>query len=352
MLVGEDGANLLARTTPIAFKAVGKYWVNNHAHILKVTEKADINFLCYFLNQLDLTPYITGSAQPKLTADKLQKLKIPLPPLPEQKRIAAILEKCDRLRRTRHYSLRLGETFLKSVFLEMFGDPVTNPMGWDVTEIANVCMKITDGTHQPPLFTETGIPFIFVQNIVKGEINFSNTKFVSEFTYQELTKNTKIELGDILYSLVGYFGVAVQVLTKQKFIFQRHIAHLKPNYKKINSSFLCVQMNSDFVYSQAKIAARGVAQPTVNLGDIREFKIPLPPLPLQEKFAQIVQKHDRFRTQQREAERQAEHLFQTLLHRAFRGELTSSDSNDVEMSMENRRLEPLTSAVRSQHSTN
>uniref|UniRef100_A0ACD5GZT9 Restriction endonuclease subunit S n=1 Tax=Desertifilum tharense IPPAS B-1220 TaxID=1781255 RepID=A0ACD5GZT9_9CYAN len=75
------------------------------------------------------------------------------------------------------------------------------------------------------------------------------------------------------------FGVAVQVLTDIKFVFQRHIAHLKPDHQKINSTFLATQMNSNFVYSQAKKAARGAAQPTVNLGEIREFKIILPPLP-------------------------------------------------------------------------
>jgi type I restriction enzyme S subunit len=280
----------------------------------------------YFYHELKSR--LAGSDQPYINPTELIKIRVPVPPLDEQKRIAAIAQKADRLRRTRRYALQLTDTYLQSVFLEMFGNPVTNPKRWDVLEIGDVCFKVTDGTHQPPPFTLSGIPFIFVQNMVGGEIDFSSTKYVSEATYQELTRNTKIEIGDILYSSVGSFGVAVQVLTKQKFIFQRHIAHLKPNAKKVNSSFLCIQMNSSYVYSQAKTAARGVAQPTVNLSEIREFKILVPPLPLQEKFAQIVQKFERIRTQQREGDRQAEHLFQTLLHRAFRGELTSQHTND------------------------
>jgi len=264
-----------------------------------------------------------------ISRDDLENINIPLPPLAEQKRIAAIAQKADRLRRTRRYALQLSDTYLQSVFLEMFGNPVTNPKGWKMVEIGDVCIKVTDGTHQPPTFTASGIPFIFVQNIAKGKIDFSNIRYVSEATYKELTRHTKVEKKDIIYSSVGVsFGVAVQVLTDIKFVFQRHIAHLKPDHQKINSTFLATQMNSNFVYSQAKKAARGAAQPTVNLGEIREFKIILPPLPLQEKFAQIAQKFERLRTQQREGNRQAEHLFQTLLHRAFRGELSPQDSND------------------------
>lgn len=251
----------------------------------------------------------------------LIEVKIPLLPIEEQKRIAAIARKCDRLRRTRRYTRQLSDSYLRSVFLKMFGDPVTNSMGWEILKMEEVCIKITDGTHQPPLFTLNGIPFIFVQNIVGGEINFDSNRFVSGETYRELTRSTKIEKGDILYSSVGSFGVAVQVTTDRRFVFQRHIAHLKPDFRKINSTFLCNQMRTDFIYSQAKAAARGVAQPTVNLSEIREFKIIVPPLSLQEKFAQIVQRFERLRTQQREADRQAEHLFQTILHRAFRGEL-------------------------------
>lgn len=329
----------------ILFSAVGSFGVavvvntdqpftfQRHIALIKLKKsKVDPYFLAFYLNspygRLQSEMAATGGSQRTVTLQALADFIIPLPPLAEQKRIAAVLGKCDRLRRTRRYALQLSDTFLQSFFLQMFGDPVTNPMGWDIAEIANVCVKITDGTHQPPRFTTTGVPFIFVQNIVKGEIDFSNTKYVSESTYEELTRNTKIEIGDILYSSVGSFGVAVQVLTKQKFIFQRHIAHLKPDQNKINPTFLCLQMNSDFVYSQAKIAARGVAQPTVNLSEIRELKIIAPPFPLQEKFAQIVKKFERFRTQQREAERQAEHLFQTLLHRAFQGKLTSFDFDD------------------------
>jgi type I restriction enzyme S subunit len=89
LLIGEDGANLLARSTPIAFLAHGKYWVNNHAHVVTDNGKADLNYLCMALNLRDLTDYVTGSAQPKLNQANMNRIPIPVPPLPLQKEFAA-----------------------------------------------------------------------------------------------------------------------------------------------------------------------------------------------------------------------------------------------------------------------
>lgn len=97
LLVSEDGANLLARNTPIAFSASGKIWVNNHAHVLKFDTYAERRFVELFLNSIDLTPYISGAAQPKLNQQNLNSIKIPIPPLAEQERIVAILDKFDIL---------------------------------------------------------------------------------------------------------------------------------------------------------------------------------------------------------------------------------------------------------------
>lgn len=88
LLVGEDGANLLARSTPIAFLAHGKYWVNNHAHVVTENGKADLNYLCVALNLRDLTDYVTGSAQPKLNQANMNRMQIPVPPLSLQKEFA------------------------------------------------------------------------------------------------------------------------------------------------------------------------------------------------------------------------------------------------------------------------
>jgi type I restriction enzyme S subunit len=118
--------------------------------------------------------------------------------------------------------------------------PFENPKGYPIHELEETCSRITDGTHQPPRFTEEGIPFLFVRNIVSGSIDFDTEKFITEETFAELTRRVKPERGDILYSTVGSFGVAVLVETDRKFAFQRHIGHLKPN-RQIDSGFLTAQ---------------------------------------------------------------------------------------------------------------
>jgi type I restriction enzyme S subunit len=98
LLIGEDGANLLARSSPIAFMANGKYWVNNHAHILREHESASLRYLEFFVDQIDLSPYITGSAQPKLTRANLDRILVPLPPRSLQNRFAEIVKNIERQR--------------------------------------------------------------------------------------------------------------------------------------------------------------------------------------------------------------------------------------------------------------
>jgi type I restriction enzyme S subunit len=93
LLVAEDGANLLARSTPIAFQAHGKFWVNNHAHILQPLAGCPLGYLEAFFNATDLKFYVTGSAQPKLTQRNMNKIPVPLPPLAEQRRIVEEVER-------------------------------------------------------------------------------------------------------------------------------------------------------------------------------------------------------------------------------------------------------------------
>ncbi len=102
LLIGEDGANLLARSTPIAFLARGKYWVNNHAHVLDGCAGLNLEYICYFINAISLAPYVTGTAQPKMNQENMNAIWVPLPPLAEQKRIVAKLEEllplCEKLK--------------------------------------------------------------------------------------------------------------------------------------------------------------------------------------------------------------------------------------------------------------
>ena len=205
------------------------------------------------------------------------------------------------------------------------------PEGWCWASLDQCSRRITDGTHQPPPFTETGISFIFVSHIVKGSISFENTKYISESTYAQLNTRCPVEYGDILYSAVGSYGVAVPVLTHRAFSFQRHIAHIKPSVL-LSMSYLVLCLNSSFCLDQAHKVARGVAQKTVTLTDLAHFAIPLAPFNEQNQIVAEVEQRLSVVAQleaivQANLKR-AERLRQSILKEAFAGRLVPQDPDD------------------------
>jgi type I restriction enzyme S subunit len=120
LLIGEDGANLLARSTPIAFLAHGKYWVNNHAHVVTDNGKADLNYLCAALNLRDLTDYVTGSAQPKLNQANMNRMPIPVPPLPLQKGFSSRVSEIRAMQAEQSASHRRLDDLFKSMLHRAF----------------------------------------------------------------------------------------------------------------------------------------------------------------------------------------------------------------------------------------
>ena len=301
--------------------------VDNNVMAIIPSKKISSDYLFYLFQNKDLSDFANRGNPPSIRKTTIEEWKFPLPPLPEQKRIAAQLAQADRLRQLRRNASQLGESYLQSAFLEMFGDPIkTNPKGYKICELRDVCTRITDGTHQPPKWAQSGLPFLFVSNVVDGELTFDTKKFISEETWYELKRRCPIELNDILYTIVGSYGNAALVRTTRKFSFQRHIAHVKPNSKKIHPVFLLSIMKSINFREQVEQKVRGVAQKTLNLGELQEIKIFIPPLPEQERFAQIVARYEKLRAQMRESTRHpakecgagAEMLFQGLLAGVFR----------------------------------
>ena len=221
-----------------------------------------------------------------LNKTTLAAININLPPLDEQRRIASLLDKISELAAKRRRQLDKLDELVKSRFVEMFVDFMDNHD--DKMTLADVCKIITDGTHQPPKFVSSGIPFLFVSNIVTNEITYEAEKFISEDTYQELIKRTPVEPGDILLSTVGSYGHPAIVKSDKPFCFQRHIAYLKPKSDLADSVYLHSAILSDDVQRQIEKSVKGIAQKTLNLSEIRKIKVPLPSLDLQRRFSETV----------------------------------------------------------------
>lgn len=280
----------------------------------------------YFLAHAKQTTGIATINQQVLAACPLI-----VPPLEEQTRIAAILEKCDRLRRTRRYALQLSNTFLQSAFLEMFGDPVTNPMEWKRAKVADLGNVQTGNTPSRDELDNYGnyIEWIKSDNIIDGELYVQTSKEM--LSAKGLKNGRYVEAGSILVTCIAGSATSIGniALTNRKVAFNQQINSVTPN-KDVNSLFLygLFLTSKPFIQRNTTLGMKRI----ITKSKFENLLLVKPPLSLQEKFAQIVQKFERLRTQQREAERQAEHLFQTLLYRAFRSELTSSDFDDEAVS--------------------
>ena len=325
LLIGEDGANLVARSTPIAFIATGKFWINNHAHILTAREMTTNLYLENVINQMNIERFVTGAAQPKLNQKNLNRIPIPLPPIEEQKRITGILNKAEEIKKLREEADKKTEELIPAIFYEMVGSRIKNgeelPTGWQLMKLGDITTKITDGTHQSPTFTDAGIPFLFVKNIVDGTIDFHTEKYISTSTFEQLTRTWKPEQGDILYSAVGSFGVAVAVETDTPFLFQRHIAIIKPKHDLVDRQYLRFYLNSPEGKRQSDLAAIGIAQRTVSLGNLSKFTILIPSIDEQREIANRCNEAEEIKNTNSKSDKKIEELKSSLLQRAFRGEL-------------------------------
>lgn len=165
-------------------------------------------------------------------------------------------------------------------------------MSWEIKKLSECCASIADGDHQAPPKADSGIPFVTISNINStNQFDFTNTMFVPQAYYDSLDSKRKAQKGDVLYSVVGSFGIPVYMRETVPFVFQRHIAILRPN-DVILPQFLYYTMLSRDFYMMADAAALGAAQRTVSLTALRNMKIAVPPMDVQKKIVDILSAYD------------------------------------------------------------
>ena len=267
------------------------YVTSNAMCLDGLSEHVDRDYLLCFLKAYDFGKVIGGTSQPQITKAGISSIEVPLFSLEKQiavrLRLKAVLDALG-LRET---LLEKLDTLVKSRFVEMFG----NDSLVERAQLKDICSLITDGTHQSPRFQGEGIPFLFVSNIADNKISYETTKFISKEDYEALIARTPIEVGDVLVSAVGSFGHPAIVKDERPFCFQRHIAYLKPIRERVNSSFLHAALLSEESQQYMDKAAKGAAQRTVTLRSFKDLAVPLPPLALQQEFADFAARVDKSR---------------------------------------------------------
>lgn len=191
--------------------------------------------------------------------------------------------------------------------------------------LAEVCNSIFDGDHMPPPKSSSGIPFLVISNVNTGKLNFSDTRFVSQDYYDSLTDTRKPQNGDVLYTLVGTYGIPVLVDTDRAFCFQRHMALLKLKKDVILQRYLWYALQEKNFYRKATKIAKGTAQLTVPIKGLRQLTIPMASLFEQQEIVRIL---DQLLGREEQVRQSAESVLETIdrmkqsiLARAFRGEL-------------------------------
>jgi len=318
-MIGTIGNPVIVdKTHDFSIKNVALFKFNNEA----VYNRYVFHFLNSKLAEQQFRNKSRGGTQKFVSLGNIRELEIPLPPLAEQKRIAAILDKADNLRRKRQQAIKLADEFLRAVFLDMFGDPVTNPKGWEIKTIQDVTLKVTDGVHFKPNYVDNGVPFISVKDITTGKLKFDNTKFISQEDHIKYIKRCNPEYMDILYTKVGAtYGRPALIEVKKDFSLYVSVSLIKPDHEKINARFLCEVLATSALKRQADRSIKGAGVPDLHLIEIKQFLLPVPALVIQEEYVNKTQNIRQKIELQKKSLVQLGDLFNSLSQKAFAGEL-------------------------------
>lgn len=264
-----------------------------------------------------------GAGLKHISKAYINEIQIPLPPLATQKRIAEILDAADALRRKDQELLKKYNELAQAIFIDMFGDPVKNEMGWDVKKLDAVCSKITDGEHGTVSRLANGKPYLMARNIRDGFIDFTETDFISEADHNRIFKRCNPEKGDLLLVCVGAtIGRVCLMNSNDEFSLARSVALIKPKKNLINSKFLFSIFKSDFIQLQIKAANNSSAQAGLYTGKIKDLNIFMPPIELQNEFE--IRINVLFEQSQCIDISKSLALFKSLIQKAFKGELIKS----------------------------
>ena len=276
-------------------------------------EICDSRYLMYALqaNRNHIESRAKGVAQKGIYLKEVADIELQIPLLSEQTHRVKVLDKIAFVIKFHQKQLQKLDELVKARFVEMFGDCKS------MVSMNELCSIITDGTHQPPRFQESGIPFIFVSNLVGNVVTYNAEKFISEDTYAELYKRTPIEIGDLLLSTVGSYGHPAVVTEDRKFLFQRHIAYLKPRHNMVNSFYLHSALLAPDGQRQIEEKVKGIAQKTLNLSEIKKIVVPLPPIEEQNQFEKFINQVDKSKVAVQKSLDEAQLLFDSLMQQYF-----------------------------------
>jgi type I restriction enzyme S subunit len=268
-----------------------------------------------------IATYATGTTRSRISRGNLSKLKLALPPLTEQRRIAEILDEADALRAMRRAALAQLETLSRSIFLHMFGDSFWNPRNWPMRRLHDVCEQINDCPHSTPAWKPEGVVCLRTSNLTTGGWDWEDTRFVSEAEYVERSRRGYLAAGDIVLSREGTVGIAAIVEPGMKVCMGQRLVQIRPSSDLVNVSYLLLYLLRVLNPTRLAQAMVGSTSQHLNVRELKALLIPVPPLDLQRDFARRLRQLQNVSSANGESLAEFDALFTSLQHRAFRGEL-------------------------------
>lgn len=256
-----------------------------------------------------------------MSFDLACELKLPLPPLPDQKRIAAILDKADAIRRKRQQAVKLTEELLRSVFLDMFGDPVTNPKGWEVKSLAEEIIFMTSGSRGwAEYYSDHGSKFIRIQNVKNGQLHFNDIQYVKAPDNKEAAR-TKVQENDLLISITADLGrtaVVDKQIADEGAHINQHLALVRLS-NAINPHFVAAYLESQGGKRQFLQLDQAAVKSGLNFDSIKSLQLFNPPIDIQNGYAAFVNTLEKTKGKLKASAEVADILFNSLVLQTFNG---------------------------------
>ena len=269
----------------------GKYSTSTDCVVLLPNEKVRCKYLYYYLkaNMNVLEAGFKGAGLKHTNKKYINDICIDnIPDCGKQNKIIYILDKIQDIIDAKNKELKLLDDLIKARFVEMFGDPVANEMGWNTLPLENACKAIVDCPHSTPSYTkeDTGFMCIRTSIVKKNRIIWDDIEYIPEDEFLKRIQRKKPDVGDIVYTREGaILGIAAIIDRDCNVALGQRSMLLSPNTDKCTSEFLCVAMNRDSFLDNALKGVSGSASPHINVGDIKAFRMIMPPIELQEQFA-------------------------------------------------------------------
>ena len=293
-------------------------WINGNAMVIHPqSDELNKSFLVHALRGIDLSTVITGAAQPQITRQSLSPTRIPVPPLAEQERIVAELDLLSGIIEKKKEQLKAYDQLAQSIFYTMFGDPIDNPKGWEVKHLGEVCDFINGFAFKSDLFKNNGLPILRISNIQNNVVNEEGMVYFSPTDYREDFTKYSVNKGDIVIAMSGattgklgvYLGERTCYLNQRVGKFQ-----VKSEDRITNKSLLYYLRT---ISKQILTDAMGVAQPNISSKQIKEYTIILPPLSLQEEFAEKVEAIERQKALVQQSIEETQTMFDYTMDKYF-----------------------------------